>query len=363
MRIINIVDELSGVNFGIWNAAVAPGNYLYRQYGIESQLWYPQTDFKADFSAYVGLTPIALPDTQIRTLHQFLKQGLIQPKKDVIVTHGTWRYPTHWGAALKKIGFKWMYVPHGMLEPWSLAHKKWKKFFYFHLIEKRLAQKADVVRAVGYPEYVNLKKHFSRVEHIPNGVPDLELDNLNKNYPPFTCLFMARLHMKKGIIPLVEAWKESKLCNNENFVLKIAGPDDGQLEKLQTLLTADVNNVQYLGPKFGTEKAKLLEKAHFYFLPSISEGFPTSVVEAMQYGAIPFISSGCNFPEAFDAQVAFEVGIDKNSLIQTCNMLASNAELIFTSNTGKVQQYANTNYTNSRIATLLYNQVQKLLLA
>jgi glycosyltransferase involved in cell wall biosynthesis len=111
------------------------------------------------------------------------------------------------------------------------------------------------------------------------------------------------------LIPLVSAWFSSTLSNNPDFELIIAGPDDGELNNLQQLLNNQPHwNVRYIGAIYGSEKNRLLKSAHFYLLPSQSEGFPTSVLEAMQYGIIPLITEGCNFPEAFEAGVAIKIG-------------------------------------------------------
>lgn len=361
MRIINIVDEVSAVNFGIWNAAIATSEYLFRDFNVLSEIWYPQTDFKANFSEYKGLTHRALPSTrQSYLLENIFPQ--LNAANDLIVTHGAWRFPTRWGATLKEKGLRWMYVPHGMLEPWSMDQKKWKKLVYFHLVESRLAKKADLVRAVGHPEFLNLKKFFTNVVHITNGVPDLKFPLQKKIAPPYICLFMARLHFKKGIVPLVEAWLQSNLKNNAQFKLVIAGPDNGELDKIKQLLQNNAAfNIEYVGTVHGRQKQKLLTESHFYFLPSLSEGFPTSVVEAMQYGLVPYISPGCNFPEAFQQDMAINIGTEKVDIIMALNVLSQNAEKVINMYSEKVSHFANSQYANSNVAALQMQHFRYLL--
>src|SRR5207249_4774582 len=60
-------------------------------------------------------------------------------------------------------------------------------------------------------------------------------------------LFMARLHHKKGVLPLVKAWLHSPLQNNANYELVIAGPDEDELKKIKPLL-AQSDNAIYVGP-------------------------------------------------------------------------------------------------------------------
>ena len=145
IRVINIIDRFDAVNFGIWNAACATAQQLEFRHGIRSELWFPATDYDPQQPIHCELRP--LPSTTLATLTALAAQ--LTPHNTIIVTHGCWQYPTRWGAALARKGFTWVYVPHGMLEPWSISQKKWGKKAYWHLSESRNARHAKYVRAVG----------------------------------------------------------------------------------------------------------------------------------------------------------------------------------------------------------------------
>src|SRR6185312_10212997 len=50
---------------------------------------------------------------------------------DVVHIHSVWEEPQHLAArAAIKQGKPYIFTPHGMLDPWSLAQKKWKKRIY-----------------------------------------------------------------------------------------------------------------------------------------------------------------------------------------------------------------------------------------
>ena len=213
------------------------------------------------------------------------------------------------------MGFTWIYTPHGMLEPWSMEQKAWKKIPYFHLAEKPMARKANLVRAVGKPEWKNLKKHFPAAMHIPNGIYRNSLQPERSEANGLNFLFLARLHHKKNIMPLVKAWSSSSLVQSSGAKLSIAGTDDGEMEKLLAFLQEmPGKGIEFLGPVFGKEKEILLADSHFYILPSLSEGFPTSVVEAAGAGLIPLISDGCNFPEILECKAAIDSGKTESSI-------------------------------------------------
>jgi len=311
MRIINIVDRLDRVNFGIWNAAIATAGELQARHGVVSEVWFPAAGNEARESELNGARPRALPSTSRTQLESTLREAGLDPARDLIVSHGCWQFPTRWGLALRKRGFRWVAVPHGMLEAWSLSQKRIRKWLYFHLAERRYLHQADRIRAVGQPEFETLRKSFgSRVTWIPNGVPSLSRP-LDPTAKPagWNFLFMARLHHKKGLIPLVRAWLDSSLARRADCQLNIAGPDDGELPVLRALLEkpGEARNIRYLGAVYGQEKQAQLEQNHFYVLPSHSEGFPTSVLEAMQYGLVPLITSGCNFPDVFERSLGIRI--------------------------------------------------------
>ena len=64
----------------------------------------------------------------------------------------------------------------------------------------------------------------------------------------------------------------------------------------------------------GDAKLAALAAAQVYTAPSYSEGFSMSVLEAMACGLPCVITTGCNFPEAAQAQAAHVVDIDAEAI-------------------------------------------------
>ncbi|WP_066633753.1 glycosyltransferase [Labilibacter marinus] len=321
MRIINIIDSIEKVNFGIWNAAISTAGVLKSEYKIDAELWFPQVN---DVPQIDDVLLVPLSDTSVSSLAHLMEEKGLKTEDTLIVTHGCWRYATRWGAELKKKGFKWIYVPHGMLEPWSISQKRWQKMIYFSLLEYPLSKKADYTRAVGKPECLNLQKKYGNTVLIPNGIEigsevDVEKPVNTRNY-----LFMARLHHKKGIIPLVKAWINAPQGKSDKHHLYIAGPDDGELESLQQLINeTPIKNISYCGAVYQKEKQALIDQCHIYLLPSHSEGFPTSVLEAMNNQLLTVITEGCNFPEATAGGYALETETSEKAIINSLTTLYS----------------------------------------
>jgi glycosyltransferase involved in cell wall biosynthesis len=358
--VINLVDQLSSVNFGIWHAAIASSSFLWKNHGVRTLIAVPKTDYPFDREGFPHAEPVFLEKTDAKSAVNFFSG--FSPEKTLVVSHGTWRFPTQWAAQAKKAGFCWVYTPHGMLEPWSMSQKKWKKWAYFFLKEKPLARQADVVRAVGGPEAENLKKHFARVIRIPNGIYPGDILTNEKPEKPLTFLFLGRLHHKKGVMPLLRAWKKSRLFSNPGFRLLVAGTPDGEEEKVAAWWKENPgSNVDITGPAFGEKKRNLLSQSSFYVLPSLSEGFPTSVVEAMAAGLIPMISEGCNFPEVFSENLGIEVHQDESDLVEKLNRAGALPEEYIRNLSVKNRLYVQENYFWESIAEAQFTLFTSLL--
>jgi glycosyltransferase involved in cell wall biosynthesis len=350
-RVINLVDSLTRLNFGIWNAAINTAPLLAQNHSVGSQLWYP-AESAEEVTLPNGVESVPLKGTSLSVLRDMAKR--LNPATDIIVTHGAWRYPTRWGAWLRRKGFRWVYVPHGMLEPWSLTQKAAKKAVYWRLIEGPLTKKAAGIRAVGQPERTNLLMRYRSVIFIPNG-HSARVVNFVRPIKPVQYLFLSRFHPKKRVSQLVEAWLNSTLAGDPAYRLLLAGPDEGELKRIQLLLEAESksgksSNVVVSEPVYGLAKEQLLRGSHFFCLPSLSEGFPTSVVEALSEGLIPLISRGCNFPEAFEQGIATDTGTELATIQKALESAAAlnNTQRQEVSNRGR--QFAVTNYSLEVVA-------------
>lgn len=314
MNIVHIIDRYTKVNYGIWHAVTNTAPVLNTQFGYITYLVYPEQN---ELGQIEGVTSIPLQSVERQSIEKMLSDYSFSPSTTIIVTHGCWQYPTKWGAELKRNGYSWVYVPHGMLEPNSMGQKYWKKLLYFYLIERRLARRASVIRAVSKPEMYRLALHFIPVLHIPNAVPLVTLTrNGLKASTERTFLYMARIHVQKGILELVKAWKHSTLSTSSQAKLVIAGPDDGALDALKREMEG-INNIEYCGAVYGADKDQLLRDSDFFVLPSRAEGFPGSVIEAMSYGLVPIMTTECNFPEAVEAGCAFLIERNERSIATT----------------------------------------------
>ncbi|MCB9457691.1 MAG: glycosyltransferase [Anaerolineaceae bacterium] len=152
---------------------------------------------------------------------------------------------------------------------------------------------------------------------IPNGVNPAEYENLPGreifraryglgNGP--VCLFMARLHPRKGAHLLAEAFRQ---VNIPEARLVIAGPDEGGRALIEPIIDERVILTGYLG---GEERLAAFAAADVFALPAVGEGLPMVVLEALAAGLPAIVSPECYLPEVARSGAGMEVEPDVDSL-------------------------------------------------
>ncbi len=346
-KVIHIVSSFDRINFGIWNAAIFGLNYLEKDHNVRSYVWAtssPPTEKLYPPDLDIQWFGTNASDSEMDRILKL--QG--HNESTIVVSHGCWLSPTKYAHRLSLKGYKWLYVPHGMLEPWSMSQSALRKKIYYALFEGRYIRTANRIRAVSAIEKGNLSiKLHRKIDVVENGVPVPADQPKSKDRLVF--LFLGRLHHKKGIVPLVEAWHNTMKGRTDRKLI-IAGPDQGELEKIQPYLSG---NVEYTGAVYGNEKNKLLSLAHYFVLPSHSEGFPVSVLEAMSFGVIPLISKGCNFDAVFDNNLGYNVEPIKE---QIENILSNVIPTTFdTGLSTRNRDYVMENYSEKAIGDRLFD--------
>ena len=207
------------------------------------------------------------------------------------------------GAAARRTGTPYVLTPHGMLDPWSLAQKSVKKRLALWTTHRGLLRGCVFLHALNRDEADLFRPLGLRppVEIIPNGVPgslpDAEPGPPAGSRPPVV-LFLGRLHPKKGLDTLVEAFAAVR-AGHPRAKLVIAGPDGGAGGALRDAVARDGlrDAVELVGPVYGAAKYDLLRSARCFVLPSRQEGFSVAVLEALACGTPVVLSPACHFLE------------------------------------------------------------------
>lgn len=244
---------------------------------------------------------------------------------------------THWLCRFRDIPY--IATPHGMLEPWALSHKAWKKQFYYDLLEKPSLQKAGAIQGTASSEAGNVKSlGFKNTIFVPNGIHRQEFDKLVNSeifYQQFPktqnktlILFLARIDPKKGLDLLAPAFAKAHSLFPQTHLV-VAGPDSiGFLPTVENYFyeAGCLDAVTFTDILTGSLKQAALAVANLYVAPSYSEGFSMSVLEGMASGLPCVITTGCNFPEAAIAKAAHVVNIEADAIADALIECLSNPQ-------------------------------------
>jgi glycosyltransferase involved in cell wall biosynthesis len=129
-------------------------------------------------------------------------------------------------------------------------------------------------------------------------------------------LFLGRVDPKKGLDLLALAFAKVHQQFPQTHLV-IAGPDSIRFFSIAQdyfKQAGCLDAVTFTGMLTGSLKYSALAASMLYTAPSYSEGFSMSVLEGMAAGLPCVITTGCNFPEAGDAQVAHVVDIEPNAI-------------------------------------------------
>ena len=230
---------------------------------------------------------------------------------------------------------------HGMLAPWSLKHKRWKKFLAWHLYQKRDLQRVRLfhatvpeeekwIRDLGFTQPVVVAPLGTTLPPLPQSpAPTFPHSHIR------TLLFVGRIYPVKALDRLIEAFVR---CGDaaKGWRLRLVGPDQaGHMAELMSLCDRlglpytrpdqnaaeikgseqSVSNpqspnppipqsynptipqshnapprVEFVGPRFDADLSREYASCDCLALVSHTENFGATVVDALAHGK-PVITS------------------------------------------------------------------------
>jgi glycosyltransferase involved in cell wall biosynthesis len=211
---------------------------------------------------------------------------------EIVHNHSLWsmaNVAAGWAVAGRRA--KLVTSPRGTLSAWALAHSRTAKRLMWPL-QRRALTHADLLHATSQAEYDEIRALGLRapVAVVPNGI----------DIPPATSaprarevLFLSRIHPKKGIDVLLQAWQCLE-AGHADWRLVIAGRGEPAHVAAAEALARQLGlrNVLFPGPLFGADKAAAYARAALFVLPTHSENFGMVVAEALAAGCPAIVSRG-----------------------------------------------------------------------
>lgn len=274
----------------------------------------------ATVSRVVAMTSSRVSLTFGLPLLNRLKQIISTEKPSLIHNHGLWQPVNHWAASMaRRHRIPLIMQPHGMLEPWALEHKGYKKRIAMAMFQRSDLKEAKVLVATSSIEHENIRRlGFQQpIAVIPNGLKIVvksksdvvESQQLNRVR---NVLFLSRVHPVKGVLNLVHAWAK---VEPQGWKLLIAGPDESGhikdvLNAVKQLRIGD--SVEYLGEIGDERKSAIYRSADLFVLPTFSENFGVVVAEALAHGLPVITTRGAPWSdlETYCCGWWVEIGVD-----------------------------------------------------
>ena len=234
---------------------------------------------------------------------------------DLLHLHSVFLWPT-WSAAraAHRLGIPYVLSPRGMLVKDLVRRKSpWRKRAWIALIERNNLARATAIHVTSAIEAAELARFglpLPRVITIPNGIALPESTPARKASEDVEALarermlilFLGRIHWKKGLDRLIPA-----MTSVPEACLAIVGNDEeGLLPELDALaerhgVRARVRFLPRVVERW--DRDRLMAAAKVFALPSYSENFGNTVLEALAVGCPVLVT-----PDVGAADVVSESG-------------------------------------------------------
>ncbi len=270
-------------------------------------------------------------------LKKYLQEAV--PDFDIVHIHATWQYPNIPASKyVHRYRTPYIIQPHGNLHPWKLNYKSFRKKMYWHFIEKRILENAAFIHVESEVDKSDVKSLLPEAKTVisPCGVfeDNFRIKNhqnfIREKWPIFrdkkVLLYLARLDINKGIDLLLKSF--AKLAgDNKQWNLLIVGPDyadtTSKMQKLAHQLDIS-ERIAWAGMVSEQERILIMQGCDIYVLPSLSENFGISVLEAMFCSKPVLTTNKTSWTELENNNAGVIVSVDvdgiTNGLMKMFNM-------------------------------------------
>ena len=232
---------------------------------------------------------------------------------DIVHIHGLWNLGLHAVArTCRKAGVPYVISPRGMLDPWALSVKKWKKRLALFLYQAYDLKKAAAFHVTAEAERDHVRARGFRQACIisPNAV-DLPaiMPPRCRNEDCRVALFLSRLHPGKGLLTLADAWA---MVRPKGWRMKVVGPDsyghkDDVVARLRQL--GIYEDWEFLSALNDSEKWQAYLSADLLVHPSVSENFGITIAEGLAAGLPVIATKGAPWRELEERECGWWVDI------------------------------------------------------
>jgi glycosyltransferase involved in cell wall biosynthesis len=186
-------------------------------------------------------------------------------------------------------------------------YNKSKRSSMLRFIYKQVFKNTYIIHlAETLKQDVMLVNHQAKASYaIPNGISE-EIQNprtVSKNKGTKRLLFLSNIAENKGVLMFLESCRYLK-DQGFDFKAKIVGRESTLISEddiRQKIIDIGLNKeVQYLGPKYNTEKEHIFQNSDIFVFPTYNDCFPLVILEAFKYGLAVLSTTEGAIPDIID---------------------------------------------------------------
>ncbi len=234
---------------------------------------------------------------------------------DAVHVHGVWEWCFARATRTARMaGVRTFVSPHGMLDVWQLKRSRFKKGLALRLFGTgTMLERADAV-LYGTRDEADEARPLglnSPARVMPNGVDPQPLADraavtarLRERYPQVagwshTVLYFSRIHPKKGLDMLVEAFANIAGRHPDAGLLAVAIPQDADYEAAIRARIGELGSGRLVlaTDMVGPEARAVMAAADVFCLSSHQEGLSIAILEAMSAGLPVLITTECHLDD------------------------------------------------------------------
>ncbi len=251
------------------------------------------------------------------------EKAALEYKPDIIIAHGYRHIHTKKAVEVsKKLNCKLFLVTHAPFARGKESRgfiSNWVVKIYDKMIGPRVLKKYDKILTIS-----NWEKHYldklkvisDKIEYVPNGIDEFFFNEKRKGREKKKIIYMGRISPIKNLETLIKSFAHIK---NKELKLEIIGPaEKDYLIKLKKIIKENrlENFVEIIDKKYDKKEfIKSVDESLIFCLPSLSEGMPQALIEAMAREKIVLASNNTASTELISHGkngFLFKIGDERN---------------------------------------------------